>query len=181
MKPVELRTPRLVLDQPTPGDRQLIYEYCQDPIFERFMTLPWPYRQTDADFFIDAFVPAGWATAREFTWALRAEGNFVGTIGLRSPSNLIGFWLGAPHRGNGFMPEALHAVADWSFSCGNEAVEWECIVGNVASAAVARKSGFTYLGEAPAEIPSRDGSRPAAWHGVLLADDTREPKAGWPA
>ena len=79
------------------------------------------------------------------------------------------------------MPEAVSVAADWLFGIGVEKLAWECVVGNVASAAVARKSGFAYTGEALADIPFRDGTRPAAWHGVLGASDTREPKAGWPA
>ena len=76
----------------------------------------------------------------------------LGVIGLRAHRNMIGFWLGAPHRGQGYMPEALAAVADWSFSRGAEVLEWECVIGNGASLAVARKTGFTYSGPQRAVI-----------------------------
>lgn len=78
------------------------------------------------------------------------------------------------------MPEALTAVADWAFQRGERELRWECVLGNRASLAAARKAGFRYTGQRPAEIPMRDGSRPEAWHGVLLRDDDRTEKDGWP-
>ncbi len=38
MTPVELRTARLVLSPPTLDDVDAITRYCQDPLFERFLT-----------------------------------------------------------------------------------------------------------------------------------------------
>jgi len=144
------------------------------------MTLPWPYQPKDADFFVHDYVPKGWATDAEYTWALRSGGEFLGVIGYRFNRSDIGYWLGAPHRGKGFMPEAVAAVADWLFDLGVERLAWECVVGNAASVAVARKSGFTFTGERPTQIPFRDGSHPPAWHGELRARDARDEKAGWP-
>lgn len=180
MEPVSLRTARLVLDQPTSADIDLVMTYCQDPVFERFMTVPWPYHRGDAEYFVETFVPGGWASDTEYTWALRHEGSFLGVIGVRVAIGMVGFWLGAPHRGHGYMPEALSAVTDWMFDRGAPRLAWECVVGNHASLAVARKAGFTYTGETPATILDRDGGAPLAWHGVLRADDTREIKDGWP-
>jgi RimJ/RimL family protein N-acetyltransferase len=120
--PVILRTERLVLDAPTMDDRDLVAEYCTDPVFERFMTLPC----------------------------------------------------------NGYMTEAVGAVCDWLFERGNETVHWECIVGNVASASVARKAGFAFTGTAPANVSSRDGTFEESWHGVLLSTDSRAVQPGWP-
>lgn len=180
MEPVALTTRRLVLDLPKPDDVDLVAEYCQDPVFERFMTLPWPYRRRDAEFFVTEFVPKAWATNVECTWALRYGGQFAGVIGYRPSTGSIGFWLGAPHRGRGLMPEAVSAVADWAFEHGAAELRWECVLGNRASAATARKAGFRYTGQRPATIPMRDGSLPEAWHGVLLRDDDRTEKEGWP-
>ena len=56
----------------------------------------------------------------------------------------------------------------------------QCVVGNAASAALARAAGFTFAGVAPAKVPDRDGSRPPAWHGILRASDVHAPKHGWP-
>jgi len=180
--PVILRSERLVLDAPTMGDRDAVAEYCTDPVFERFMTLPWPYEQKDADYFLSTHVPAGWANENEFTWAIRTrtDGPLIGAIGHRVELQDVGFWLGAPHRGNGYMTEAVVAVCDWLFERGSESVRWECVVGNAASASVARKAGFTFTGTAPANVRSRDGAHEKSWHGVLLSTDSRAVQPGWP-
>ena len=184
MKPVELSSPLVRLDQPAAGDAVAVFEYCQDPLFERYLTVPWPYRRSDADSFISEYVPAAWASDQEYTWAVRAPGSpaLVGVIGLRVPTASIGYWLGAPHRGHGYIPEAQRLVADWAFSAGIvDAINWQCLPGNIASARTARKTGFSFLGESPADHPHRDGSFPLAWTGRLRSTDDRQPKAGWPA
>ena len=182
MRPQVIKTARLTLDQPGDGDRDAIVEYCRDPLFERYMTLPWPYEPRHADHFVDELVPLGWSTGSEYTWVLRsaAGGPLLGAIGYRMARADIGYWLGAPHRGRGLMTEAMTAVADWLFTSGQARIVWECVVGNRASAAVARNSGFTFTGERPTELTFRDGSHPAAWHGELFATDDRTVKAGWP-
>ena len=57
------------------------------------------------------------------------------------------------------MPEALGAVADFAFDLGRRPLLWECIPGNLASASVARKAGFTYLGEGASLYPDRAGAK----------------------
>lgn len=182
MIPVTLVTERLVLDAPTTGDRDRVAEYCTDPLFERFMTLPWPYQAKDADYFLGGLVPDGWNSGSEFTWAIRDRtgGPLLGMIGHRTALQDVGFWLGAPHRGKGLMTEAVGAVSDWLFGRGSELVHWECVLGNEASVSVARKAGFTFTGTAPSTIAYRDGSHPDSWHALLRATDSRAEKAGWP-
>jgi RimJ/RimL family protein N-acetyltransferase len=182
MIPVVLRTERLVLDQPTEDDIPRITDYCQDPLFEHYLTTPWPYEEQHARWFVTAFVPSGWADDREYTWAIReAEGGpLLGVVGNGVAPGGIGFWLGAPHRGLGYMTEAVRTVVDWAFDRGADRIRWECVVGNAGSRAVARKCGFRYTGEWPVGA-WRDSSRPLAWHGELAADDDRAEKAGWPA
>jgi RimJ/RimL family protein N-acetyltransferase len=181
VKPVTLQTARLVLDQPTASDVDLTTEYCQDPLFKQFMVTPWPYTRDDAlGFFVD-YVPRAWKHDREFSWAIRREGQFLGMIGFRQAGNDIGYWIGSPHRGHGYMTEAVSAVLDWLFAQGFDDIQWECFVGNAASVGVARKSGFTFTGRGDSIIGARDGSHPLALHGVLTAKDSREPKPGWPA
>ena len=182
MTAVELRSPKLVLNSPTVADIDAVFEYCQDPVFERFMTLPWPYRRSDAEYFVNQHVLRGWETDTEYTWALRRHNNgpLLGVVGYRAERADLGFWLGAPHRGQGLMPEAVSAVADWLFGRGLSALNWECVVGNFASLSVARKAGFTFVGERASLIADRTGAYPQAWHGTLLSEDLRDPKPGWP-
>lgn len=181
MIPVALRTPRLLLNQPTAADLDRIVEYCRDPVFETTMTLPWPYERRHAEFFVERVVPQGWTDDREYTWALRTGAGepLLGVIGYRAEAHDVGYWLGAPHRGRGFMTEALTAVTDWLFGRGVRRITWECVVGNTASAAVARRAGFGYTGTGPSGVAFRDGSHPPAWHGELLRSGRVETE--WPA
>ena len=180
MIPVALSTRRLVLDQPGAADVDLVARYCTDPLFERYLTTPWPYTREDAVGFIESYIPAGWESDSEYTWALRVDEAFAGVIAVRAARSDVGFWLGAPFRGHSYMAEALDAVSTFWFGLGRDELRWECLVGNLASAATARSAGFRYTGEAPADVVARDGSRPPAWHGILRSSDSRDPKPGWP-
>jgi RimJ/RimL family protein N-acetyltransferase len=181
MEPVTLTTARLVLDQPTLADVDVVTQYCQDPLFERYMVTPWPYRRSDAETFIGTLVPGWWESGSEFTWALRLDGELIGCVGYRTVGKDIGYWLGEPHRGNGYVPEAVGAVLDWIFDGGGDTVLWECKPGNMSSLAVARKTGFTFTGEGPALFTDRDGGHPIAWRARIDAGDPRVPTGGWPA
>ncbi len=177
MVPFELRSARLVLDQPGEADVDAIAAYCQDPLFERFLTTPWPYTRDHAVSFVTGYVAGGWRDDREYTWAVRVDGALTGMIGLRHEDDgrvNLGYWMGAPHRGRGYLGEAMDAVLDWGFARGMRSIRWEAVVGNVASASSARSRGFRYDGIAPGE----DGA--PSWHAHLTAADDRTPQPGWP-
>jgi len=180
-QPVELRSERLLLSAPTAADVDAIVHYCNDPLFERYLTTPWPYTRADAEEFVERIVPEWWASGSECTWGIHSpDGALMGMIGWRSGGD-VGFWMGAENRGRGYMVEALSAVCDWVFAeRGADVILWETLPGNVASARVARAAGFRYAGIAPVIIPARDGSFPESWHGELHRDDHRDPKPGWP-
>jgi RimJ/RimL family protein N-acetyltransferase len=180
MRPATLTTERLVLDQPTLADVELIARYCSDPLFEHVMTTPWPYERKHAVHFVESYVPIGWEDDNEYTWAIRLGGDFVGMIGYRTELETIGFWLGEPHRGSGIMTEAATAAIEWVFGTGRSTVRWECVEGNVASTAVARKLGFSYTGAGPGAVAARTGEAPPSWHATLAATDSRDAKPGWP-
>lgn len=184
MRPVRLRTPRLVLDLPTPADADLVTRYCQDPIFERYLTTPWPYSRTDAESFLGTYVPDSWASGVELTWALRREegGPLLGVIGVRETQHELGYWLGAEHRGAGLMSEATTAVAEWVLGGGirgASTVFWRAVEGNVASAKVARAAGFRHIRPADATVPTRDGGTLPAWYAVREAVIDPNAHASW--
>jgi len=91
--------------------------------------------------------------------------------------------MGATRRGRSFLGVIGYraaAVIDWLCGIGVPRLARECVVGNVASATVARTPGSTYTGEAPTALGFRAGSNPASWHGTLASRDDRAAKAGWP-
>lgn len=184
MTPVVLRTPRLVLDQPDDADVDAVTEYCQDEVLQRFTTVPVPYRREDAVHFLLDVVPTAWAEGTEQTWAVRAadvpETPIIGMISVRSYGE-VGYWIGLPHRGHGYLGEAFEVVIDHWFGQGHDRMTWSCLVGNIASARAARRAGFHFLGTGPATVAHRDGTHPPSWRGELFAGEPRLPQTGWPA
>ncbi|BDI21561.1 GNAT family N-acetyltransferase [Herbiconiux sp. L3-i23] len=167
MRPTLLRSARLVLDQPTSRDVDDIALYCSDPLFDRFMALPNPYRRDDAEHWVTTSVPTGWENGSEFSWAIREHegGPLIGAIGSRVRLQDVGYWMGEPFRRRGYMTEALRTVTTWLRAHGTSRVHWECVVGNVASARAARAAGYLFTGTAPSTVVFHDGSRPLSWHG----------------
>lgn len=182
MLPEELSSDRLVLSVPVDADIDRIAEYCDDPLVEKFLPLPVPYARADAEAFVREFVPAGWAEDRDYEWAIREEagGPLLGMIGWRTRGD-VGFWMGAPHRGKGFVTEALIVVVEWVFGEQRaDEIRWEATAGNLGSAHVAHRAGFTFDGARPLTHPDRHGTHPEGWHGILRRDDSRDLKDGWP-
>jgi RimJ/RimL family protein N-acetyltransferase len=193
MDVVRLETDRLILDAPNERDIPFIYAYCQDPLIQQFTTVPQPYQLSDAESFITRVVNAGWSSGKELTWALRRkdEPTILGVISLRDWNDtqaMVGFWLGAPWRGAGYMPEAVRAVAEWFFTgqwdipgrASNTSIHWEAMVGNTSSALVAQRTGFHYIGTGRSEI-ERFGEFPPSHRAELTAADLPGPAENWPA
>lgn len=178
MQPVALRTARLVLDLPVEGDVARVAEYCTDPLFEEYLTTPWPYTEQHAREFLTEYVPGSWRSATELTWAIRSGPGepLMGVIGLRLPTREIGFWLGAEHRGSAYTAEALLAVSDWAFAGLPDVhiLVWRANTGNTASAMVARAAGFRNTTTARTTVPGRDGADLPGWSG----ERGRTPDAG---
>ena len=183
MLPFVLASPTLELVVPSAADVPAIVDACRDETLQRFTTVPVPYGRSDAEFFLRRIVDDGWATGREFTWGLRRPGSGLleGVISVRLRSSDVGFWTAPASRGLGLMTEALGLVADWAFGAGGlRELFWEGYVGNDASAAVARRTGFTYQGVGPGLHPDRDGGHPLCWKARLRPDDARVARPGWP-
>lgn len=183
MGPFSLFSTTGVLNQPGSADVDDIARYCADPVCQRFLSTPWPYERAHAESFVEQFVPEGWRSNTEWTWAIRerSDGPLLGIAAVRLGSGSVGFWLGAPHRGRGHMHAALSAIIDAVFARTELAeVTWEATIGNVASLHTAQRAGFRYLGEGPGTIPDRDGHPVNSWIGTLGRDDDRSVQQGWP-
>lgn len=183
MQPVALRTARLVLDLPVEGDVARVAEYCTDPLFEEYLTTPWPYTEAHARGFLTEYVPSAWSSGSELTWALRTEkgGPLLGVISLRTDAREVGYWLGAEHRGSAYMTEALLAVCEWAFAelPGTETMTWRANAGNVGSAMVARAAGFRSTTTPETTVPGRDGADLVGWSGERGATPDADAYESW--
>ena len=177
-----ITTARLRLDAVAPSDVDRVLEYCADEELQGYVPVPIPYTHETAVGFVE-----GYAASAKHLWAIRQNegGPLLGVIELK-PNELasaeLGFWLGRPHRGTGIMTEAAAAVVDFGFAADGAALDriwWCAVVGNAASAIVARRVGFRYEGLRRLALEHRD-RRLDGWFAALLSTDDRVPQPGWP-
>lgn len=174
------------LSRPVGADVDAIVACCRQPSIAEWTVVPAPYRRGDAEQFLREVVNPGWA-ARSPTWALRssATGPVIGMIGLSVGAHgavaEIGFWLDAAMRGRGLMTRSVRLVRDFGFAAdglGLTRIEWQAYVGNLASAAVARRAGFHYEGLLRRAGEQR-GMLRDSWIAARLNTDTGSADPGW--
>lgn len=167
-------------------DVQSVYEQCIDPVSQRWTTVPVPYTRKDAADFV-ARRTAAWEDNRDWGFAIEADGGagasrFGGTISLEPKGSGIAELAFGAHpgvRSRGVMSAAVDLILGWGFGAmGLHTVTWAANAGNYPSWRVAWKNGFTFEGTSRATLPQR-GQALDAWHGTLLASDSREPKSRW--
>ena len=170
--------PDLALRLPLPADVDDIVAQCRDPEFQRWTTVPVPYRESDAQDFVKR-VAEGWRT-NVALFAIAYQGRFSGSVDLRFDGIRgaeVGFGLAPWARGNGVMTRALRLVLAWGFElAGIEVVYWRAQVGNWASRRVAGRCGFRIEGMVRGLLEQR-GERRDAWIGSLRRG---EPLTGQP-
>ncbi|ACZ30501.1 acetyltransferase, GNAT family [Xylanimonas cellulosilytica DSM 15894] len=199
MEPFVLASEHVRLSTPTVDDVEHIDAMCQDEQIQRWTTVPSPYRREHAEDFVTRFVPRGWESGRELTWAIRragdvlpgeAEPTLLGMVGLHldatpapNGSGEVGFWMAPGARGRGLMTEAARLVVDYGLDpegLGLARVEWRAVVGNWGSRRIAWKVGIRVEGEIRGLLVHR-GVRLDGWVGTILPGDPREPNEPWPA
>lgn len=170
----------------TAGDVEGVYEQCIDPVSRRWTTVPVPYTRQDAADFV-ARRAAAWEQGRDWGSAIEADdgagaSRFGGTISLEPKGAGIAELAFGAHpgvRGKGVMSAAVKLIVDWGFArMGLHTVTWAANAGNYPSWRVAWRNGFTFEGTSRGTLPQR-GAALDAWHGTLLAVDSRDPKTRW--
>jgi RimJ/RimL family protein N-acetyltransferase len=176
--PVLSDGPDLVLRLPLRSDLDDIVAQCRDPEFQRWTTVPVPYRNSDARDFLKR-VAEGWR-ANVARFAIAHQGRFAGSVDLRFDGiggAEVGFGLAPWARGMGVMTRALRLVLAWGFELPDlEVVYWRAQVGNWASRRVARRCGFRMEGTVRGLLEQR-GVRHDGWIGSLRRG---EPLTGRP-
>ncbi len=85
----------------------------------------------------------------------------------------IGYWLAPAARGNGYATRAVVLLTNWLFGHGAERVFMTIVAENDASAAVARRAGFTHEGTMRAHTVWHDERSDVMWF-AMLRDEWRE-------
>ena len=148
MLPVSIATRRLVLRSPIRGDvPELVRLADNKRIADMLARLPSPYTRADAIAFIEIFAQR----ADERPYAITLNGALIGVVGFtfregRPPE--LGYWLGEPHWGQGFMTEAAKALVEEAQSTGLfRLIGARALAENEASLHLLEKLGFKRVGK----------------------------------
>lgn len=176
MEPPVLHTPRLIVRAFAEDDIEDIYLACQDPEIQRWTTVPVPFLRKHAEDFVREIYPRGWETNshRILGSFHRESGALVSTLTAAATGYRvveIGYWTSKTQRGHGLTAEGLDAFVRWIFLCLRaQRVEWQGIVGNPGSFAVAEKVGFRFEGTLRGRIRQRGTALDVHMAGLLPAD-----------
>lgn len=148
---MELHTERLVLRPWEERDAESLFEYAKDPAVGPIAG--WP---------VHASVEHSREVIREvlsapetYAVCLREDRRTIGSIGLIAPAQShtaargteleLGYWIGVPFWGNGYIPEAIRALQRHAFEdLGCTALWCGYYEGNEKSRRCQEKCGFTY-------------------------------------
>jgi RimJ/RimL family protein N-acetyltransferase len=161
-----LETKRLALRAPRLEDAKTVAALANDRrIAENTARIPHPYKTADAEGFIAGANKADGEAV--FLITLRDE-TVIGACGIvlqklmgqeRTPE--LGYWLGVPYWGKGYVTEAQHAVIDYAFTdLEHAALQAGARVTNPASRRVLEKCGFQWTGVGLYRISAIKSSAP---------------------
>lgn len=170
--PDEIRTPRLLLRAPRPGDGALVHASVMETLddLRRYpSSLIWALAEQTPQ------VQEAWARRAAAGWLLRndlqllvfdaATGDHVGNTGLHRFSwekrvFEIGWWGRKRYHGGGLMTEATRAVIDFAFThLGARRVWAMADERNERSWKLAERAGLIYEGTQRSERGDPDGTR----------------------
>ncbi|MTI17758.1 N-acetyltransferase [Rhodobacteraceae bacterium RKSG542] len=139
-----LKTERLTLRPFNDGDLLRLCEYLADyDIAKMLMVVPHPYSAKDAQSWIDFNKTADLEDI--VCWVLDDGSGLIGVISgskLKEETSL-GYWLGKPHWGKGFVSEAAFAVMRYFFETRDEPIfRAGAFEENGTSNHILRKLGF---------------------------------------
>lgn len=141
-------TPRLRLSPLRAEQAQRLAELGNDPFIAALTAnFPSPYTLEVAQTYIRQANDSDHARGNLVFGIELLDGTLIGVINLklseRHRSGHLGYWMGAPYRGNGYMSEAARAVVDHGFRVLNlHRLESACFAVNEASARVLENVGL---------------------------------------
>ena len=145
----EIRTERLRLIPLSPMDAADITLLITDwDVIRMLARAPYPYTIDDARAWL--------AKAKDYPWeyAIYAD-RFMGVVGI---TGHLGYWLGKPFWGQGYMTEAAGGLVDAYFSKTRaDQIVSGAFADNPASQGVLRKLGFAETGRSRCPCPARGG------------------------
>lgn len=148
---MEFRTERLILRPWQESDAESLYEYAKDT--EVGPIAGWPIH-TSIDNSLE-IIKSVLSADETYAVCLKSDNRAIGSIGLIPPAQShtkaneseieIGYWIGVPFWGNGYIPEAVKALQKHAFNDLNCSAMW-CgyYEGNEKSKRCQEKCGFKF-------------------------------------
>lgn len=148
----EFMTERLILRLWCESDAESCYEYAKDPAVGPIAG--WPVHTSIEN--SREIIKNVLSAPQTYAVCLREDNKAIGSIGLLigSKSNIsipedeaeIGYWIGVPFWGNGYIPEAVRYLIKYAFETLNMKKLW-CgyFDGNIKSKRAQEKCGFRFM------------------------------------
>ena len=163
---MELHTQRLILRPVEVSDAKDLHPLINDPdVAANMLNIPYPYPRESFAPWIRAAREAMEHNERiEMTIILKETGLPIGVCSFCQicwdhMNAEIGYWLGKPYWGNGYMTEAARRLIEFGFDdLDLNRVYGRCFMSNIASSKVLEKSGLIYEGCARGEVLKDDKS-----------------------
>ncbi|KAB8045130.1 GNAT family N-acetyltransferase [Janthinobacterium aquaticum] len=151
-----IETERLILRKPHPADAPALFAIHADPeVMRYFSELPWQDDSRAAGKIADDIAAFEKEESFRFAVELKATGQYMGSCSLFAEHRQnrraeIGYVLGRPYWGHGYMQEALSALLEFAFVERNlNRLEADIDPLNTASASALERQGFRREGFLP--------------------------------
>ena len=153
MNGVVIKTERLLLRPPTVQDLERCADLLGDyEVAKMLARVPHPYDLKLGRSYLSRAAES-WLKhqdAEELVFQIDHEGQMIGGLSFKELRETpeIGYWLGRPYWGKGFMSEAVEAAIAWLFqNTHHTRIASEVMTENPASLNVMEKLGFREVGE----------------------------------
>ncbi|MEO6395202.1 MAG: GNAT family N-acetyltransferase [Devosia sp.] len=158
MLPGRIVTKRLILRAPIRGDVPELLRLADNQAIAKWLArLPSPYTRADAVGFVEILAQR----PDERPYAITLGDRLIGVVGFSFAEGKVpelGYWLGEPYWGKGYMTEAVKALVEAAHKTGQfEIIHAQVLADNQASTQVLEKAGFKHRRKAKGEIGNSAG------------------------
>jgi RimJ/RimL family protein N-acetyltransferase len=157
--PHRITTKRLLLRAPIRGDVPDLVRLADNKRIAAVLSrLPSPYTRADGIAFVEIFAQR----EDERPYAITLDEKLIGVVGFTYHGDgevpELGYWLGEPHWGKGYMSEAVRALLEAAYATHvYPRIKARALKSNGASLNVLRKAGFVVTGEGTDEMGTLAG------------------------
>lgn len=156
--PGKIATKRLVLRAPMRGDVPDLVKLADNPaVASKLARMPSPYTRADAIGFVEIMSQRG----DERPYAITLDDHLIGIVGfsfVEGKPPELGYWLGEPHWGKGYMSEAVRGLIEAAHRTHHyELIVARALADNAGSLNVLEKAGFKRVGKKKSEATHNIG------------------------